>query len=179
MDNEGGLQILIFPVLCSESGFLHKVVLLDQGPWIIEEIQVFPEAQPRASLLLSTAKVKPFKHVTCVCVVPFNSIKLLFFPLLQGVLFIGTSEGITSVPLSHCSIYRTCSQCIMARDPQCGWSLIRGVCDNVNNEESVYDFFIFIRLLDSNLETDFTEKTSDRSSQTSPGTSSSSCVSVS
>lgn len=67
----------------------------------------------------------------------------------------------------------------MARDPQCGWSLIRGVCDNVNNEESVYDFFIFIQLLDSNLETDFTEKTSDRSSQTSPGTSSSSCVSVS
>lgn len=41
----------------SESGFLHKVVLLVKGPHIIEEIQIFKEPQTVKNILLSTSKV--------------------------------------------------------------------------------------------------------------------------
>lgn len=42
-----------------ESGFLHRVALLDRGPHVIEEIQVFVQSQQLVSLLLSPSKVKP------------------------------------------------------------------------------------------------------------------------
>lgn len=42
-----------------ESGFLHRVALLDRGPHVIEEIQVFTQPQWVVSLLLSPSKVKP------------------------------------------------------------------------------------------------------------------------
>uniref|UniRef100_A0A671TTG0 Sema domain-containing protein n=1 Tax=Sparus aurata TaxID=8175 RepID=A0A671TTG0_SPAAU len=81
--------------LLTESGLLHKVVLFARGAQVIEEIQVFTQAQPIKSMLLSSVK---------------------------GVLYIGTSEGVTAVPVADCSIYRTCRQCVLARDPLCGWS---------------------------------------------------------
>ncbi|XP_023252289.1 semaphorin-4B-like [Seriola lalandi dorsalis] len=87
--------------LLTESGFLHKVVLFDRGARVIEEIQVFTQPQLVKSLALSSTK---------------------------GVLYVGTSEGVTAVPVSNCSTYRTCSQCVLARDPQCGWSPTRSVC---------------------------------------------------
>lgn len=96
--------------LLTESGFLHKVVLLDQGPRVIEEIQVFTKPQLIKNIVLSTSK---------------------------GVVFVGTSEGVTSVPVAQCSIYESCSQCILARDPLCGWSLTRRVCTRVNTSENL------------------------------------------
>jgi len=41
----------------SESGFLHKVVLLAKGPHIIEEIQTFIQPQTVKNILLSKSKV--------------------------------------------------------------------------------------------------------------------------
>lgn len=46
----------------SESGFLHKVVLLAKGPHIIEEIQTFKQPQTVKNILLSKSKV--LKHYT-------------------------------------------------------------------------------------------------------------------
>lgn len=43
--------------LVSESGYLQKVVLLQRGPHIIEEVQVFEQPQPVKSLKLSILKV--------------------------------------------------------------------------------------------------------------------------
>ncbi|XP_070823523.1 semaphorin-4A-like [Chaetodon trifascialis] len=91
--------------LLTESGFLHKVVLFDQGAQVIEEIQVFTQPQLVKSIIISSSK---------------------------GVLYVGTSEGVTAVPVAKCSIYRTCSQCVLARDPLCGWSRIRGVCTGLD-----------------------------------------------
>ncbi|XP_005456065.1 semaphorin-4B [Oreochromis niloticus] len=91
--------------LITESGFLHKVVLLDQGPWVIEEIQVFAQPQRVQSMVLSTSK---------------------------GVLYVGTSEGVTAVPVANCSTYTTCSQCLLARDPLCGWSRTSRACTRVH-----------------------------------------------
>ncbi|KAM7382754.1 hypothetical protein PAMP_002471 [Pampus punctatissimus] len=87
--------------LLTESGFLHKVVLFDQGAQVIEEIQVFRQPQLVKSIVLSSSK---------------------------RVLYVGTLDGVTAVPVAKCSIYRTCTQCVQARDPFCGWSLTRRIC---------------------------------------------------
>ncbi|KAM4580033.1 semaphorin-4B-like [Odontesthes bonariensis] len=87
--------------LLTESGFLHKVVLLDQGPKVIEEIQVFTQPQLMKSMVLSSSK---------------------------GVLYVGTSAGVTAVPVARCSVYRSCSQCVLATDPLCGWSRTGKAC---------------------------------------------------
>lgn len=91
--------------LLTESGFLHKVALLDRGVQVVEEIQVFTQPQGVKSIVLSSSK---------------------------GVLYVGTSEGVTAVPVARCSIYRTCSQCVLARDPLCGWSRTSRVCTSVD-----------------------------------------------
>ncbi|XP_041649736.1 semaphorin-4A [Cheilinus undulatus] len=101
----GDQHTLLF--LLTESGFLHKLVLSGSGgARVIEEIQVFEESQPLKSLVLSSVK---------------------------GVLYVGTSEGVTAVPVARCSVYTTCSQCILARDPLCGWSRRRRVCTRVED----------------------------------------------
>nr|XP_046159221.1 semaphorin-4A-like [Oncorhynchus gorbuscha] len=91
--------------LLSESGFLHKVVLLNKDTHIIEEIQVFRQPQLVKNILLSTSK---------------------------GVLYVGTSEGVTQVPVSQCSSYKSCAQCVLARDPLCGWDPASGHCASVS-----------------------------------------------
>lgn len=48
--------------------------------------------------------------------------------VLQGRLYVGTAEGVAVVPVARCSVYTTCSQCVLARDPLCGWSRSSGVC---------------------------------------------------
>ncbi|XP_034005425.1 semaphorin-4B-like [Trematomus bernacchii] len=87
--------------LLTESGFLHKVLLLAGGSRVIEEIQVFTQPQIVKSIVLSSSK---------------------------GMLYVGTSEGVTGVPVSRCSVHSSCSQCVLARDPQCGWSRTGSVC---------------------------------------------------
>ncbi|XP_024241432.2 semaphorin-4D isoform X2 [Oncorhynchus tshawytscha] len=91
--------------LLSESGFLHKAVLLNKDTHIIEEIQVFRQPQLVKNILLSTSK---------------------------GVLYVGTSEGVTQVPVSQCSSYKSCAQCVLARDPLCGWDPASGHCASVS-----------------------------------------------
>ncbi|KAM6995523.1 semaphorin-4A-like [Tautogolabrus adspersus] len=93
--------------LLTESGFLHKVIMFDGGARVVEEIQVFTEPQPVKSLVLSSEK---------------------------GVLYLGTSEGVTAVPVARCSIYTTCSQCVLSRDPLCGWSRSSRVCTRVEDD---------------------------------------------
>ncbi|XP_030638980.1 semaphorin-4A [Chanos chanos] len=92
--------------LLSESGFLHKVVLLESGPHIIEEIQVFKPPQIMKNILLSVTK---------------------------GVVFVGTSDGVSRVPVSNCSFYLSCSECVLAQDPFCGWDPATSVCTTVSS----------------------------------------------
>ncbi|TKS82743.1 Zinc finger protein 12 [Collichthys lucidus] len=73
--------------LLTESGFIHKVVLFDGGAQVVEEIQVFTQPQLVKSVVLSTSK---------------------------GVLYVGSSEGITAVPvaraqdLEHANVEEQC-----------------------------------------------------------------------
>ncbi|CAB1334234.1 unnamed protein product [Coregonus sp. 'balchen'] len=91
--------------LLTESGILHKAVLLNKDTHIIEEIQVFRQPQLVKNILLSTSK---------------------------GVLYVGTSEGVTQVPVSQCPSYKSCAQCVLARDPLCGWDPASGHCASVS-----------------------------------------------
>ncbi|XP_031727093.1 semaphorin-4B [Anarrhichthys ocellatus] len=92
--------------LLTESGYLHKAVLLQSGAHIIEEVQVFEQPQPVKSLKLSIPK---------------------------GMIYVGTSEGVVSVPTANCSFYWTCPQCVLARDPFCGWDPASRACVEASN----------------------------------------------
>ncbi|KAG5271330.1 hypothetical protein AALO_G00178530 [Alosa alosa] len=92
--------------LLSESGYLHKVVLLKSGPHIIEEIQVFRSPQTVKNIILSAS---------------------------TGMVFVGSPEGISQVPVSNCSFHQTCAECVLARDPFCGWDPTKGVCVRVSD----------------------------------------------
>ncbi|XP_037329287.2 semaphorin-4A isoform X1 [Pungitius pungitius] len=87
--------------LLTESGYLHKAVLLQSGAHIIEEVQVFEQPQLVKSLKLS---------------------------IPTGMIYIGTSEGVVRVPTANCSFYWTCPQCVLARDPFCGWDPVSRAC---------------------------------------------------
>lgn len=95
--------------LLTESGYLHKAVLLQGGAHIIEEVQVFEQPQPVKSLMLSIA---------------------------QAVIYVGTSEGVVRVPTANCSVYWTCPQCVLARDPFCGWDSNSRACVDVSNAKT-------------------------------------------
>ncbi|XP_016321667.1 semaphorin-4A-like [Sinocyclocheilus anshuiensis] len=94
--------------LLTESGFLHKAVLLENGAHIIEEIQVFHQPQPVKNLLLSVSK---------------------------GAVLIGSSEGVVSVPMSNCSYYLSCAECVLARDPFCGWDPVMKLCTDIHSHD--------------------------------------------
>lgn len=91
--------------LLTESGYLHKAVLLKNGVHIIEEIQVFHQPQPVKNLLLSVSK---------------------------GAVLVGSSEGVISVPVSNCSYYWSCAECVLARDPFCGWDPVMKLCTDIH-----------------------------------------------
>ncbi|KAF6737797.1 Semaphorin-4B [Oryzias melastigma] len=87
--------------LLTEAGQLHKAVLLRGGAHIIEEVQVFQHPQAVKSLKLSIPK---------------------------GVIYVGTSEGLVKLPVSNCSFYWTCAQCVLSRDPFCAWDPVGRAC---------------------------------------------------
>ncbi|GAA6226688.1 semaphorin-4A-like isoform X2 [Lates japonicus] len=95
--------------LLTESGYLHKAVLLQSGTHIIEEVQVFEQPQPIKSLKLSIPK---------------------------GMIYVGTSEGVVRVPTANCSFYWTCAQCVLARDPFCGWDPANSSCVKASNTQT-------------------------------------------
>uniref|UniRef100_A0A3Q4BB46 Sema domain-containing protein n=1 Tax=Mola mola TaxID=94237 RepID=A0A3Q4BB46_MOLML len=95
--------------LLTESGYIHKAVLLQGGAHIIEEVQVFKQPQIIKSLKLSTSK---------------------------GVIYVGTSEGVVRVPTANCSFYWTCPQCVLARDPFCGWDPASRACVKASDSQT-------------------------------------------
>lgn len=76
-------------------GRLHKAVTLGSRVHIIEELQVFPHGQPVQNLLLDSHR---------------------------GLLYASSHSGVVQVPVANCSLYPTCGDCLLARDPYCAWS---------------------------------------------------------
>ncbi|KAG8440945.1 hypothetical protein GDO86_006617 [Hymenochirus boettgeri] len=96
---DGELYDVLF--IGTENGWLNKAVSFGSSVHIIEELQVFDRAYPVHSLAVSTNKF---------------------------LLFVGSLSGLVQIPLADCSKYRSCADCILARDPYCAWSLNRSRC---------------------------------------------------
>ncbi|XP_044293426.1 semaphorin-4C isoform X2 [Varanus komodoensis] len=79
----------------TDRGWLYKAVVLPTGVHLIEELHVFEGAQPIKSLVLSVQK---------------------------RVLFVGSDSQVIQLPVAECGKYRSCSDCILAKDPYCAWT---------------------------------------------------------
>ncbi|OCT86848.1 semaphorin 4B S homeolog isoform X1 [Xenopus laevis] len=81
--------------LGTDDGRLHKAVSVNKMVHIIEEIKLFQDMQPVQELLLDPSK---------------------------GLLYASSRSAVVQVPVSNCSMYRSCGECILSRDPYCAWS---------------------------------------------------------
>ncbi|XP_058295149.1 semaphorin-4A [Hylobates moloch] len=81
--------------LGTTTGSLHKAVVSgDSSAHLVEEIQLFPDPEPVRNLQLAPT---------------------------QGAVFVGFSGGVWRVPRANCSVYESCVDCVLARDPHCAW----------------------------------------------------------
>ncbi|XP_021564204.1 semaphorin-4B [Carlito syrichta] len=81
--------------LGTRDGRLHKAVSVGNRAHVIEELQIFPSGQPVQNLLLDTHR---------------------------GLLYAASNLSVVQVPVANCSLYRSCGDCLLARDPYCAWS---------------------------------------------------------
>ncbi|XP_063296387.1 semaphorin-4A isoform X1 [Pelobates fuscus] len=88
--------------LGTDKGSLQKVVVVNEKySHIIEELELLPNQEPVKNLLLASNK---------------------------RLLYIGYTSGILQVPLANCSVYISCFDCILARDPYCAWDVKNHIC---------------------------------------------------
>ncbi|XP_067453490.1 semaphorin-4E [Thunnus thynnus] len=88
----------------TENGYVQKAVNYGGDMFIIEEIQLYENPEPINILRLSSSK---------------------------GQLFAGSEFGAIQMPVSNCSRYDTCVDCILARDPYCAWDFSTEQCSSV------------------------------------------------
>ena len=115
-----------------------KAVNYDGKMFVIEEVQLFPSREPIKVLKLSEAKVKPMfpqyfisavlVHLRishCVCVV---HLCVCVCVCVQGHLYAGSVSGAVQIPLATCGRSLSCTDCVLARDPYCGWDQTKAKC---------------------------------------------------
>lgn len=93
----------------TENGYIQKAVNYDGKMFIIEELQAFENPEPVSILRLSSWK---------------------------GQLYAGSEFGAVQMPVTNCSRYETCVDCILARDPYCAWDLSSDACSTVSSLSS-------------------------------------------
>ncbi|XP_058165856.1 semaphorin-4A isoform X2 [Dasypus novemcinctus] len=99
-DLDGHSHLVMY--LGTTTGVLHKAVVSKNGSArLLEEIQLFPDPEPVRNLQLAP-------H--------------------QGAVFAGFSGGVCRVPRANCSVYESCVDCVLARDPHCVWDSESQTC---------------------------------------------------
>uniref|UniRef100_A0A3P8SLS0 Si:ch211-129c21.1 n=1 Tax=Amphiprion percula TaxID=161767 RepID=A0A3P8SLS0_AMPPE len=93
----------------TENGYIQKSVNYAGEMFIIEEIQLTENPEPISILRLSSSK---------------------------GQLYAGSEFGATQMPVSNCSRYESCVDCILARDPYCAWDSSADQCSSVSSLSS-------------------------------------------
>ncbi|XP_012875182.1 PREDICTED: semaphorin-4C [Dipodomys ordii] len=101
-DRVTGLDGTTYTVLFigTGDGWLLKAVSLGSWVHLIEELQVFDQ-EPVESLVLSQSK---------------------------KLLFAGSRSQLVQLPLADCLKYRSCVDCVLARDPFCAWNVNTSRC---------------------------------------------------
>uniref|UniRef100_A0A673JSS4 Semaphorin-4G-like n=1 Tax=Sinocyclocheilus rhinocerous TaxID=307959 RepID=A0A673JSS4_9TELE len=91
-----GLDDQIYHVLFigTDEGWMQRAVKVDGQLHIIEELQLFEEPQPVESIIISEKQMS---------------------------VYVGSPTSVVQLPLSTCSRYSSCFDCVMARDPFCAW----------------------------------------------------------
>ncbi|XP_020354565.1 semaphorin-4E-like [Oncorhynchus kisutch] len=93
----------------TENGYVQKAVNYAGEMFIIEEIQLYQTPEAIRTLRLSSS---------------------------TGQLYAGSDFGAVQMPLSDCGRYELCLDCVLGRDPYCGWDLSTGICSAVANSSS-------------------------------------------
>lgn len=93
----------------TENGYVQKAVNYDGEMFIIEEIQLYENPVPISILRLSSSK---------------------------GQLYAGSEFGAVQMPVSNCSHYDLCVDCVLARDPYCAWDFTTEKCSSVRSLSS-------------------------------------------
>ncbi|XP_043569842.1 semaphorin-4D-like isoform X1 [Chiloscyllium plagiosum] len=94
----------------TDKGLLHKAINYGNEMHIIEEVQIFPDSEPVQTLLLSKEDKK--------------------------YLYAGSHSGVVQAPVAFCEKYKTCTDCILARDPYCAWNTGNKSCDWITNNHT-------------------------------------------
>ncbi|XP_037538815.1 sema domain, immunoglobulin domain (Ig), transmembrane domain (TM) and short cytoplasmic domain, (semaphorin) 4Ba [Nematolebias whitei] len=87
----------VFSVLFigTDDGRLHKAINVKNKMHIIEEMVLFRDSQHVQHIELDTEK---------------------------GQLYVSTLSELVEVPVANCTNYQSCGECILSRDPYCGWN---------------------------------------------------------
>ncbi|KAM9845219.1 semaphorin-4E-like isoform 1-T2 [Aulostomus maculatus] len=92
----------------TEEGTILKAVNYDGEMFIIEEVQLFKSPEP---------------------------IKSLKFSNVTGQLYAGSDSGAVQVPVATCARSLSCMDCVLARDPYCGWDKVAGECTALSSSQ--------------------------------------------
>uniref|UniRef100_A0A3Q1C833 Sema domain-containing protein n=1 Tax=Amphiprion ocellaris TaxID=80972 RepID=A0A3Q1C833_AMPOC len=79
----------------TDDGRLHKAINVNNKMHIIEEMVLFHDTQPVQHIELDTEK---------------------------GRLYVSSFSELVEVPVANCTNYQSCGECILSRDPYCGWN---------------------------------------------------------
>ncbi|XP_051265936.1 semaphorin-4E [Dicentrarchus labrax] len=93
----------------TEQGTVLKAVNYDGEMFIIEEIQLFPHPEP---------------------------IKIMAFSNVTGQIYAGSDAGAAQIPLATCGRSSSCMDCVLTRDPYCGWDKVVGKCILLSSSQS-------------------------------------------
>ncbi|KAB5574987.1 hypothetical protein PHYPO_G00215480 [Pangasianodon hypophthalmus] len=93
--------------LGTDDGRLHKAINSKGKMHIIEELTLFLEPQPVQHIKLDAEK---------------------------GVLFVSSYSELVEIRVANCSNHQSCGECILTRDPYCGWT--GGQCVDVRQASS-------------------------------------------
>ncbi|XP_037643131.1 semaphorin-4E [Sebastes umbrosus] len=96
---DGEMNCVMF--IGTEEGTILKAANYDGEMFIIEEVQLFQPPEP---------------------------IKILKFSNVTGQLYAGSDSGAAQLPLATCGRSSSCMDCVLARDPYCGWDKAVGKC---------------------------------------------------
>lgn len=88
----------------TKSGSVLKAVNYGGEMVIMEEIQLFEPSEPVKILRLSNTK-----------------------------LYVGSDVSVAQLSINECGRYHTCLDCVLARDPYCGWDLNADQCSTINS----------------------------------------------
>uniref|UniRef100_A0A673AFD5 Semaphorin-1A n=1 Tax=Sphaeramia orbicularis TaxID=375764 RepID=A0A673AFD5_9TELE len=92
----------------TEDGTILKAVNYDKEMFIIEEVHLFKSPEP---------------------------IKILQFSQKTGWLYAGSDSGAVQIPLATCRRSSSCMDCVLARDPYCGWDKDAGKCTDLSSTQ--------------------------------------------